>query len=138
MMDIRKVYEDFYVGPQIRPEDVEQLAREGFATIICNRPDGEEPGQPPVEAVRKAAQQHGIAFHHIPVSGGQFPQDAIEAFLAARQASAGKTFAFCRTGTRSITLETLANPKGLSVSERLKAAQAAGYDLAPLAAKLGD
>ena len=47
----------------------------------------------------------GLAFHHIPVPGGEFPPDAIRAFAKVFEKADGKVLAYCRTGTRSITLE---------------------------------
>ena len=136
-MDIRQLSQGFAVAPQIAPSDFAALADQGFVTVICNRPDGEEPGQPGVEAMREAAQASGIAFHHIPVSGGAFPDAAIAAFGAVRRGTDGPVLAYCRTGTRSITLDTLANPEGIDPQERLNRAAAAGYDLTGLREKLG-
>ena len=34
------------VASQITPADVARIAAEGYTTILNNRPDGEEPGQP--------------------------------------------------------------------------------------------
>lgn len=136
-MEIRTVSDDFAVAPQFRPEDMGEVAQRGFSALICNRPDGEEPDQPTVAEMREAAQALGVAFHHIPVSGGQFPDPAIAAFKAVREGTRGKVLAFCRTGTRSITLETLANPNDLGAEERIGLAREAGYDLSPLADKLG-
>lgn len=137
-MDIRKVDTDFAVAPQIAPADMAALAAQGFVAVMCNRPDGEEPGQPGVDAMREAAQQAGLAFHHVPVSGGAFPRPALAAFAAIRRGTQGPLLAYCRTGTRSITLDTLANPAGLCVQERLHRAEAAGYDLSALAGQLDD
>ena len=136
-MDIRQVSQGFAVAPQIAPSDFAALADQGFVAVICNRPDGEEPGQPGVETMREAAQASGIAFHHIPVSGGAFPDAAIAAFGAVRRGTDGPVLAYCRTGTRSITLDTLANPEGIDPQERLNRAAAAGYDLTGLREKLG-
>lgn len=137
-MDIRKVSDDFAVSPQIQPGDLPGIAREGYVAVICNRPDGEEPGQPDADSIRKAAEAAGIAFHHIPVSGGEFPEAAVAAFRAVRLGTKGKVLAFCRTGARSITLEALANPHGLDADERIEQARAAGYDLSALADRLAD
>ena len=136
-MDIREVSPGFAVSPQIAISDIPELASRGFAALICNRPDGEEDGQPTVADTRAAAEEAGLAFHHVPVSGGAFPEAAIAAVRAVRRGSEGPVLAYCRTGTRSITLETLANPAGSSVEERLNNAQRAGYDLSALAQRLG-
>lgn len=132
MMDIRDVAPGFAVAPQMAPSDLSQLAGRGFVAIICNRPDGEEDGQPTIAEMREAAHGAGLAFHHIPVAGGAFPDGAIAAFRAVRCGTAGPLIAYCRTGTRSITLDTLANPEGIDPDTRLKRAADAGYDLSGL------
>lgn len=131
-MDIRQVTPEFAVAPQIQPSDFTSLAAKGFVAVLCNRPDGEEDGQPGAGEMRKAAEANGIAFHHIPVSGGQFPDAAIAAFRAVRRGTDGPVLAYCRTGTRSITLDTLANSDDIPPARRLKRASDAGYDLTNL------
>ena len=101
-----------------------------------NRPDGEEAGQPDAAAMRAAATEAGMEFHHIPVSGGAFPDEAIAAFGALRCTAPGKVLAYCRSGTRSITLDALANPEGLDPATLIATAKAAGYDLSALAPRL--
>lgn len=135
-MDVREVSAGFAVAPQIQPADLSVLAEQGFAGVICNRPDGEEEGQPSIAEMRDAAQESGLAFHHIPVSGGEFPGAAIAAFRAVRRGTEGRVLAYCRSGTRSITLDTLANPDDIEPAERLSRAAAAGYDLTNLSDKL--
>ncbi len=136
MMEIRKVDDSFAVAAQMQPDELAALAIEGFTAVICNRPDGEEPGQPALDDMRRAAQDAGLAFHHIPVAGGLFPPAAIAAFAAVRRGTTGKVLAYCRTGTRSITLDALANISGLSTEERIKRALSAGYDLSALAERM--
>ncbi|HKP79063.1 MAG TPA: sulfur transferase domain-containing protein, partial [Phenylobacterium sp.] len=67
MPDFRRVTDDFTTAPQISVADVAEAARQGFKTVISNRPDGEEPGQPPAAEFEAAAQAAGLAFFHIPV-----------------------------------------------------------------------
>lgn len=135
-MELQKVDETLVVAPQMQPNELAALAEQGFAAVICNRPDGEEQGQPPLDAMRTAAQEAGLAFHHIPVSGGLFPPAAVAAFAAVRRGTRGKVLAYCRTGTRSITLDALANIRGLSAEDRIAHAKAAGYDLSALAERM--
>lgn len=135
-MEIRDVTPIFAVAPQIQPSDAAELAERGFVAVICNRPDSEEAGQPGVAEIREAAEANGLAFHHVPVSGGQFPEGAVAAFRAIRRGTEGLLLAYCRTGTRSITLDTLANPDDIDPSERLMRAANAGYDLTNLSDKL--
>ena len=135
-MELRAIDDTLVVAPQMLPEELAGLAAEGVVAVICNRPDGEEPGQPPLDAMRSAAEAAGLAFHHIPVAGGLFPPAAVAAFAAIRRGTPGKVLAYCRTGTRAATLDAFANVAGLSAEERIARAKAAGYDLSALAERL--
>jgi sulfide:quinone oxidoreductase len=135
-MELHSVDQSFVVAAQMQPDDMAALATQGFTAVICTRPDGEEPGQPPLDAMRTAAQGAGLAFHHIPVSGGLFPPAAVAAFAAIRRGTEGKVLGYCRTGTRAATLDALANIDGLSADDRIARAQAAGYDLLALAERM--
>ena len=55
-MDIRPLDEALSASPQIAPEDLPAIAAQGFRSVISNRPDGEEPGQPSSEDLRQAAE----------------------------------------------------------------------------------
>ena len=137
-MVVKHVSKSFAVSPQLAPEELQQLSDQGFGTLICNRPDREDPDQPRAELMRAAAQEAGMDFHHIPVSGGEFPGHAVSGFRKARKEATGKVLAYCRTGTRSITLDALANPEDLAVEERLARAHEAGYDLSALRDRMGE
>lgn len=136
MMELRKVDENFVVAPQMTSDELAGLAADGFVAVICDRPDGEEPGQPPLDDMRRAAQEAGLAFHHIPVAGGLFPPAAVAAFGAIRRGTQGKVLAYCRTGMRAITLDALANVDRLSVEDRIARAKTAGYDLSAFADRM--
>ncbi|MEE4210770.1 MAG: TIGR01244 family sulfur transferase [Parvularcula sp.] len=137
-MKLAHVSDTFAVSPQLEPNDMRDLADAGFSTVICNRPDDEESSQPTVASMREAAEAAGLAFHHIPVSGGEFPPVAIKAFAKVREEADGKVLAFCRTGTRSITLDALANIEHESAAERINRAKKACYDLSGLRDRLGE
>ncbi|MGY6532515.1 TIGR01244 family sulfur transferase [Glycocaulis sp.] len=124
------------VAGQLSADEIRALAAEGYSTVICNRPDGEEPGQPPLSELQAAAKDAGIAFHHIPVSGGQFPESAISAFADALAGADGKVLAYCRSGTRSTCLWALSQARKAEPASLIEAGARAGYDLAPLAPAL--
>lgn len=50
-MAFRRLDDSIAVSPQITLGDVERAAREGYRSIISNRPDGEEAGQPKAAAI---------------------------------------------------------------------------------------
>lgn len=130
MADIRTVQDGFAVAPQIRAEEVDGLASR-FTTLINNRPDGEEPGQPPAAEIARAAEAAGLGYLHIPVVG-QPTAEQVHAMQAAVADAPGPVLAFCRTGTRSIVTWALGEAlTGRPVEELTGAGAHAGYDLGP-------
>lgn len=130
MPDIRRVTDTFAVAPQLQPEDVAEVARQGYRTIINNRPDDEEPGQPKAEDVRKAAEAAGLAYVHIPVNAASGP-DQVAAIRQAVDDVEGPVLAHCRSGTRSITYwaRGQAQSGARSREELVRLGREAGYDL---------
>ena len=131
-MQIRRITDDFSVSPQIAVGDLPELRDRGFALVISNRPDGEDPGQPAAGVIAAASAAAGLAFRHIPVAGG-FPEAQIAEMADAISAAEGPVLAFCRTGTRSTLLWSLAQASDGGAPEAIAAAaRDAGYDIAPV------
>jgi len=130
MSDFRRVTDDFSTAPQISVADVAEAARQGFRTIINNRPDGEELAQPTAQEIEAAAKAAGLAYFHIPVRGGPTPEQvaATESVLAEAEAP---VLAFCRSGTRSINTWALsqATSGARARDELVGLGRGAGYDL---------
>lgn len=122
-----------FVSGQIEAADVPGIKATGVAMIVCNRPDGEDPGQPTAAEIRRAAEASDIQFRHIPISRGIGPADA-EAMKQAIEAADGKLLAYCRSGTRSaLTWAVARRAQGASVEELERAMARAGIDLSPVA-----
>ena len=133
----KSLTDDVAVSPQITAADVEAAASLGYGTIVCNRPDGEEAGQPTAAEIEAAAQREGLSFLHVPFAGGGMTPSDVDAMAAAMKAP-GKLLAYCRTGTRSAGLWAMAATReGMAVDDALSAARAAGYDLSGLKTRLG-
>ncbi len=116
------------VGPQLLPSDMAFAARH-YRSIINNRPDGEELGQPTSDELRTAAEALGLAYCHIPVPPGAPGDNAVVRFSDAVRALDPPVFAFCKTGTRATTLWALDAAARDDVDDIIKIAAANGYDL---------
>lgn len=103
-MNIIQVTEDYSVSPQIFPGEIESIANSGFVTVICNRPDNEDPGQPPFSEIAAACHAAGIAAYHVPVSGMPIAQEAIGEHRRIIDESDGPVLAYCRSGQRSAVI----------------------------------
>lgn len=54
-MHFNKLSDDLSVSPQIVPAKMAAIKAAGYKSIICNRPDGEQPTFSQIEAAAKAA-----------------------------------------------------------------------------------
>ena len=135
-MDIKRISSALSVSPQIAATDIATLKAEGFRSIICNRPDGEGADQPNFEEIRAAAEAAGMEVRYIPIQTGMVRDADADAFGAALQDLPGPVFAYCRSGTRSATLWSLAMAKTLPIAHILGATKAAGYDMNGVARRI--
>jgi len=111
-MSIRTLTPTLRVSPQIDPSDVAGLAASGFRAIVCNRPDGEEAGQPAASAIAAAAEAHGLRFVHIPVVSGRIGEGDAAAMARALAELPAPVLAYCRSGARSEQLAGMAAARG--------------------------
>lgn len=130
MADVRKVADDFAVAPQIAHEDFAEIAAAGFKFIVNNRPDGEAHDQITSVDAQRAAEAVGLTYAYIPVVGAPNLSN-VHALAEALSKIEGPTLAYCRSGTRSITLWALTQAKmgALAPGQAVSAAETAGYDL---------
>ncbi len=101
---MKQISDKLYVGPQLGADDIRQAKANGFAAIINNRPDGEEPGQPRAAENGAVAESEGLGYSHIPVMPGQVSEGQVRAFQKALSEAGGPVLAHCKTGARSATL----------------------------------
>ncbi|MGH1424704.1 MAG: TIGR01244 family sulfur transferase [Pseudooceanicola sp.] len=135
-MDIREVTPRYSVSPQITPEDIAAIKAAGFTTVICNRPDEENPPELQAAAVQAAAEAAGLEFVNIPLT---YPTMTPEKIAQQMAAVSGPTLAYCASGTRCTTIWALAQAgSGMAVDDILTTAAKAGYDLAQLRPRLED
>jgi uncharacterized protein (TIGR01244 family) len=102
ILPLRAVAPDVCVAPQLTPEAMAEAARQGFRSVVNNRPDFEHgPDQPTNADIEAAARAAGLEYRFLPVDGGyQSPQE-IAAFAALLAELPRPILAFCRSGARS-------------------------------------
>lgn len=137
-MDIKAIDKTVSVASQITPDDVLALKEQGFRAIICNRPDGEAGDQPTFEDIKRAAVKHGLEARYIPIVGANMREADARAFEAELRDLPGPVLAYCRSGTRSAMLWSLAMINSKPVDDILAATQAAGYDTSGVVAERSD
>jgi sulfide:quinone oxidoreductase len=100
-MKTSKVAAEFGVTGQIEPTDVSEAAREGYRSIICNRPDGEDLGQPTFAEIEQAAEAAGMRAAYLPIVPGQMKAHQVESFDHLMDRLPKPVLAYCRSGARA-------------------------------------
>lgn len=135
-MDIRKIDDTISVAPQISVEDVAEAARLGFKTLVANRPDHEEPGQPSMTDIEAAAKEQGLEWVYMPVESGNITDNDVDRFAPMIRDAAKPVLAFCRSGTRCTVLWALSAARSNPAQEIFTKARNAGYDISGLAPRM--
>jgi uncharacterized protein (TIGR01244 family) len=125
----RRVAPDFWVAPQLSPEDFAAAKAMGVRTVINNRPDGEAPGQLRSADAEAAARAAGLDYVFVPVPSGGMQPAHLQAFRQVVDRHEGPFLAYCRSGTRSCHLWAFAAARTQPARAVIEAAAEAGYDL---------
>lgn len=121
------------VAGQVTPADMPEIARAGFRSVVCNRPDGESPGQVSSADLAVAARQAGLTMAYLPVVTGRVTEEEGRAFAALLDQLPGPALAYCRSGMRSATLWALSQAGSQAWPDLVRHAAQAGFNLSAVA-----
>lgn len=132
-MALEKIADYLYVSKQLNERFAKQAAQIGIKTVICNRPDGEEEGQPSFETVKEWLHQYGIEHVvYMPMVMEHINDADLQHFQETVAKSPAPILAYCRTGTRSAMMWALNQAKrGVEVNSLIRATDLAGINLEP-------
>jgi len=128
-MPVSKLTDTLSVSVQILPEDLEQLAADGFKTIICNRPDHEGPNQPDFNMMLEAAKSHGLDACYVPLPIGPMQPSDIADFKKALEDMPTPAVAYCKSGMRSAMLWAASQHGSMPTQEIVQLVADAGFDI---------
>lgn len=103
-MNIRSVTDQYAVSEQITIEDVAEIKEQGFQSIVCHRPDDEDPGQPSFADIENTAKEVGIVMRHIPVTAAGLTKEAVLEMVDAVNDMPTPMLGYCRSGNRSTVI----------------------------------
>ncbi|MFC2506085.1 MAG: TIGR01244 family sulfur transferase [Kingella sp. (in: b-proteobacteria)] len=137
-MAIEKIADYLYISNQLDERFIKRVASYGIKTVICNRPDGEEPKQPSFEQVKAWLNAVGVEnVVYMPIVMDGIDDGALSDFQETVAKSPAPILAYCRSGVRSSMLWALNQAKrGVEVNSLIKAAELAGINLEPQRARL--
>lgn len=102
---VKRIDATFSVSGQLNPGDLPEVSVQGFASVICNRPDHEGGAdQPDHLAMNRAAIASGLEFRYLPVLGSGATAAQGQELKVLLHSLPKPILAYCRTGNRSAKL----------------------------------
>ena len=132
-MPIFQLTESLSVAAQITQQDIPNLAAQDFTVVVCNRPDGEVPGQATMDEIEAACNAEDLLFVRYPVDAMNFPGPDIEGLGVLFDDPGQSVLAYCRTGTRCANL-WVTSQTGDAQAAAMQTARDIGFDLSLLRA----
>ena len=120
---------NYHVSPQIEPQQIAEIADNGFVKIICNRPDMEVSPFYSSSVMEDLAKENNIEFHLIELTHEMMTPEtaAIQRELVLN--CKGPVLAYCASGTRCSLLWAIGEANaGNDPNIILAKTLAAGYD----------
>lgn len=129
-MNIHELEPGFAISEAITPGDLDEVAKRGFKSVICNRRAGEAEDHNET-ALSTKTRALGMEWRCIPVAPGDYSDADIDAFSNALDTLPTPILAFCRSGKRAVHLWAHAKSQSPScdISSLLSAAHQAGHKL---------
>ena len=107
-------------APQASPEDMAVVAKQGFASVMNNRPDFEhDVDQPTAQSVADAAHAAGMDFYDLPFSALRVTPELLVRFAQMVSQAPKPILLYCRSGARSTAIYRMAVEAGYLNAEDL-------------------
>ncbi len=134
MAEPTKINDSLSVAGQISLGEIGALAKAGYATIINNRPDNEEPGQLDHVTAAAEAKRQGLDYRYQPIVSSAISRHDVVEFQKLLAHEGKPILAHCRSGTRCYLMYALTRSlfEGESPLKLVAEAAAKGYDIRAL------
>jgi uncharacterized protein (TIGR01244 family) len=130
MKKTMKVNEQVTVGAQPSEDQIQQLGKQGFKSVVNFRADGEEeqPLSPQAEGAKVKAA--GMEYLHIPVSMKAMGPELVDQFRERFPDLPKPVFAHCKSGKRAgaMVMMNVAVEQGMTGDQTLQKAKEMGFE----------
>jgi sulfide:quinone oxidoreductase len=97
--------DEIAISGQISPDNVVDIKKMGFKSIICNRPDFEsDSAQPTKASIEEEAKKLGVFFEFFPVASTNHTEAEVSQMATHLINVPKPVLVYCRTGGRSSAL----------------------------------
>ena len=135
-MIINKISSEYSVSAQIYADDLPDIVAAGFKSIICNRPDTENPKNLQIEALKLPTTAAGLEFAENVFGPSTFGMDKIDRQTQLLVEMSRPVLAYCASGNRCSIIWAFAKAGMIETNAILEATEAAGFRLSHLRPQL--
>lgn len=128
--NISKLTQDIFVHKQISQKELSQVKKQGFATIIDLRPDGEAKDQPSSKLMEDSSKENNLKFYYIPIAHGEISEKSVEQLTLALNDAPKPVLMYCRSGSRAArtwSLVEASKENGMDADSILSIVKEAGH-----------
>jgi uncharacterized protein (TIGR01244 family) len=129
--EVVRITEALAVGPQPNPEDIQQIAEEGYLTVINLRAPGEKDMEISSEEEGEIVRGNGLRYSHIPVAMDDLHEEEVDMFRHDLKTLMGPVYVHCSAGKRAAAFAMMhyAVELGLSPEAAFQKAGELGLDV---------
>ena len=135
-MNINKISPEYSVSAQICADNLADIVAAGFKSIICNRPDTENPANLQIETLKLRITAAGLDFAENVFDSSTFGMDKIDRQSQLLVEMCGPVLAYCASGHRCCIIWAFAKAGIIETNAILEATEAAGFQLSHLRPQL--
>jgi len=129
MDQVMKISDQVTVGPQPSEDQLRQLGKQGFKSVVNFRTEGEEDQPLSPKAEGEMAKAAGMTYLHVPVSTKSMGPQQVDQFRREYPSLPKPVFAHCKSGKRAgaMVMMHMAVEQGMSGEQTLQQAEKMGF-----------
>lgn len=125
-----KINDQVTVGAQPSEDQIHQLGKQGFKSVVNFRTDGEEEQPLSPQAEGEKAKAAGMEYLHIPVSMKSMGPELVDQFREKFPDLSKPVYAHCKSGKRAgaMVMMHMAVEQGMTGEQTLQQAEKMGFE----------
>jgi len=130
MEKVMKISDQVTVGAQPSEDQLQQLGKQGFKSVVNFRTEGEEDQPLTPKAEGEAVTAAGMTYLHVPVSMKAMGPELVDQFREKYAALPKPVFAHCKSGKRAgaMVMMHMAVEQGITGEQTLRQAEKMGFE----------
>ena len=130
MDKVMKISDQVTVGAQPSEDQLQQLGKQGFKSVVNFRTEGEEDQPLSPKAEGEKVKAAGMTYLHVPVAMKSMGPEQVDQFREKYASLAKPVFAHCKSGKRAgaMVMMHMAIEQGMSGEQTLQQAEKMGFE----------